>query len=131
MNYHDIIPVFQSKENDGYHTDQDPQTSGYSPKVDVSRYDSQADASGHVPQVDASGHPGSFGYTALPSGMACDLQESLPGYTQQDTVVVTQPRVKTSLEQPVPRSTLGISLFSSICCVWPLCELKIGLISSN
>ena len=101
------------------------------PQADAPGYDPQADVSGHASQADAPRYARSSEYTALPGGMVCDLQEGAPGNTQQDTVIVTEPGVKATQEQPVPPSNLGLSIFTGLCCCSILGKLKIGLISSN
>ena len=61
-------------------------------------------------------------YTAQPGGMA---------YAPRDIVIVTQPGVETSQQQPVPPSHIGISICSCLCCCWLVGELKFDLISKD
>ena len=99
--------MFQSKEKDGYPTEHSSQAPSCAPQVSAPRY------------------------TAQPGGMAYAPQEGVPGYTQRDTVIVTQPGVETSQQQPVPPSHIGLSICSCLCCCWCLGELKFDVISKD
>ena len=111
-----MLFVFQSKEKDGNPREQYTQAPSYAP---------QAGAPGCSPQAVTPR------YTAMPGGMAYALKAEAPEYTQQGTVIVTQPRVEVCQQQPVPSANLYLSICSCICCCWPLGELRFDLISKD